>query len=43
MKKIILIVLALGLLAMPLSACGKKGDPQLPGQSDYPNQYPAPE
>lgn len=43
MKKFIMIVLAFSLLAMPLTACGKKGDPQPPGQSDYPNQYPAPE
>ena len=27
-------------VALPLSACGKKGSPNFPADSDYPNQYP---
>ena len=29
-------------LATSLSACGKKGEPEAPGESTYPNTYPAP-
>lgn len=43
MKQLIMIVLAISLLAMPLSACGKKGKPEAPGANSYPNTYPAPE
>lgn len=42
MKRFILMVVAISLLAMPLSACGKKARPEAPGQSSYPNTYPAP-
>lgn len=27
-------------LSLPLGACGKKGDPERPKDSDYPRQYP---
>ena len=33
------LILAL-VLAGPLAACGKKGDPKAPGKSDYPRTYP---
>jgi len=42
MKHFILMILAVSLLAMPLSACGKKGNPKPPGTSSYPNTYPSP-
>ncbi len=37
------LLLAL-LLAAPLAACGRKGDPEAPEGADprYPRQYPAP-
>ena len=38
----VLILVALA-MALPLSACGKKGTPHHPAESDYPRQYPAPE
>jgi len=38
------LILALGfvlVLAGTLSACGKKGPPEAPGENQYPRQYPA--
>jgi predicted small lipoprotein YifL len=37
-------MIALGLclaVAGALSACGKKGPPEAPGEDQYPRQYPA--
>ena len=28
-------------LSLALGACGKKGDPVIPGDTDYPRQYPS--
>lgn len=43
MTRFTLGFLALVLLALPLSGCGKKGSPHAPGPSDkiiYPRTYP---
>lgn len=43
MTRFTLGFLALALLALPLSGCGKKGSPHAPGPSDritYPRTYP---
>ncbi len=40
MNKVILCAVIAVLLAGPLAACGKKGDPKAPGQSPYPRTYP---
>ncbi len=44
MKKLILLALAAS-LALPLSACGRKGDPNAPDGADpkYPRVYPKPD
>ena len=41
MKRLILVVGILLAVAGTLSACGKKGPPEPPGQDQYPRQYPA--
>jgi predicted small lipoprotein YifL len=33
-------LLVAAFLAGPLTACGKKGDPQSPGKDQYPLKYP---
>lgn len=35
-----ILVVALG-LALAVTACGRKADPEPPPESDYPRQYPA--
>ena len=41
MKRIIVLIVSVLLLAAPLGACGKKGDPKtLDKNSTYPQQYP---
>ena len=30
------------LLALPLAGCGKKSDPEAPGEDKFPKQYPVP-
>ena len=42
MKRLILAVCILVAAAAGLSACGKKGPPEAPGQDQYPRKYPAP-
>lgn len=37
------LILAALAMALPLSACGKKGSPHHPDESSYPTKYPAPE
>ena len=37
------LILAALAMALPLSACGKKGSPHHPAESKYPTHYPAPE
>jgi hypothetical protein len=37
-----LIVSVVALAAVGLVACGKKGSPQPPGESDFPRPYPNP-
>lgn len=37
--KAAVLVLAVSLL---LAGCGKKGQPEAPGKSEYPRTYPAP-
>ena len=37
------LILAVLAMALPLSACGKKGSPEHPAESKYSRQYPAPE
>ena len=41
MKRLILAVGIVLALAGPLSACGKKGPPEAPGENQYPRHYPA--
>ena len=41
-RKGVLILAALA-MALPLSACGKKGSPHHPADSEYPRKYPFPE
>nr|WP_298798107.1 hypothetical protein [uncultured Acetobacter sp.] len=44
--RLIVSFLALVVLALPLSGCGKKGSPHAPGPQDkitYPQTYPAPD
>ncbi len=40
MRRALMLVLVL-LLAAPLAACGKKGMPEAPEDSDYPRSYPS--
>lgn len=41
MIRIVTLIFAVTLLAAPLGACGKKGDPKPPDKnSTYPQQYP---
>ena len=41
MKRIIVLIVSVLLLAAPLGACGKKGDPKPPDKnSTYPQHYP---
>ncbi len=41
MSQFLTLILAAMLLAAPLTACGKKGDPKPPDKnSAYPQQYP---
>ena len=41
MKRIIVLIVSVLLLAAPLGACGKKGDPKPTDKnSTYPQQYP---
>ncbi len=42
MRKLCRLLLIAVALALPLGACGKKGDPNAPGADRYPRQYPAP-
>jgi predicted small lipoprotein YifL len=42
MKRLILAMSILLLAAGALSACGKKGTPEAPGENQFPRQYPAP-
>lgn len=43
MTRLLALCFAALLLAAPLSACGKKGDPKPPDpDSTYPQQYPKP-
>jgi len=39
-NRLILLSFIVALLAGPLTACGKKGDPKYPGESPYPRTYP---
>lgn len=43
MKKTLTFVMIALFSAGLLSACGKKGNPKAPGESDYPKTYPAPQ
>ena len=41
MNRVLVLIIASLLFALPLSACGKKGDPKPPDKnSSYPQQYP---
>jgi predicted small lipoprotein YifL len=40
MNRLILMSFIVALLAGPLAACGKKGDPKYPGELPYPRTYP---
>lgn len=40
MMRILAFVFMAAILAGPLAACGKKGDPKPPGKSEYPRTYP---
>jgi predicted small lipoprotein YifL len=40
-KRLILAVGFVLVLAGSLAACGKKGPPEAPGQNQYPREYPA--
>lgn len=41
MNRILVLIFSILLLAAPLGACGKKGDPKPPDKSStYPQQYP---
>jgi predicted small lipoprotein YifL len=40
-KRLILAVGLVLVLAGTLSACGKKGPPEAPGVNQYPREYPA--
>jgi predicted small lipoprotein YifL len=42
MKRLMTVALVSVLLAASLSACGRKGAPEFPPGSTYPNQYPSP-
>ncbi len=36
------VALIVAMLALPLAGCGKKSDPEAPGEDRYPQQYPVP-
>lgn len=38
--RIVLILALAAALAMPVSACGRKGKPEAPPGSDFPRTYP---
>jgi len=40
MSRLVLGLILAGLLAVSLSACGRKGNPDQPDDSVYPRQYP---
>ncbi|MDA0661205.1 MAG: hypothetical protein O3B08_00020 [Proteobacteria bacterium] len=41
MSRLVILLLLTVAMAMPLSACGKKGDPKPPSRdSEFPRQYP---
>lgn len=40
MTRIAVLILLMAMTALPLSACGRKGDPEAPPGSTYPAQYP---
>jgi len=41
MNRILVLIFSVLLLATPLNACGKKGDPKPPDKSStYPQKYP---
>jgi predicted small lipoprotein YifL len=41
-KRLILALSVLLIVAGGLAACGKKGPPEAPGEDQYPRKYPAP-
>lgn len=40
LMRIVLILALVTVLAVPLSACGRKGKPEAPPGSDFPRTYP---
>jgi predicted small lipoprotein YifL len=42
-SRLVTILLVAACLAVPLAACGKKGDPKAPGADQFPRTYPKPE
>jgi predicted small lipoprotein YifL len=42
MKRLILAMSIFLLAVGALTACGKKGPPEAPGEDQFPRQYPAP-
>ncbi len=42
MRRNLAVALIAVLLALPLAGCGKKSDPEAPGEDKFPKQYPVP-
>ncbi len=42
MRRSLVVALIAVLLALPLAGCGKKSDPEAPGEDKFPKQYPVP-
>ncbi len=42
MRRKLAVALIAVLLALPLAGCGKKSDPEAPGEDKFPKQYPVP-
>jgi len=42
MRRLVVVALVAALLSLPLAGCGKKSDPEAPGEDRYPRQYPVP-
>lgn len=43
MSRVLIALLVALCLTASLAACGKKGDPKVPGQDQFPRTYPAPQ
>jgi predicted small lipoprotein YifL len=39
---VVALIAVLLALALPLAGCGKKSDPEAPGEDKFPKQYPVP-